>query len=341
MTKVATIDTRRCLCLVMVAAMVLTTLLAAMLPALVSAADNDDMGGSFTLGNSAPTIDQVLVVSHADNTTALTSITPQAEFIIKVQITDANTWADLTTCNVTIFYDSNDDDSSADIPAASATDAAKVVFDQGASTFTLTPGSTTWAMGTGSTYEFATVQQGWICFHIVPGKIARQTADNWDVYVSVLDDESTPGYDTAYSAKDLQMNFYGEVTTSDSVSFGSVTAGSTYAANKVTGKSVTYISNGAYDEQVAADSAWGTATLDATDSPGANEFCLKANDVDDDGTYVQVDTTASYTTIDVSGTITDEDGDTVATNTIWLRLGTPFASGTYTGTIYFKVINGT
>ena len=340
MTKVATIDTRRFLGLVMVAAMVLATLLAAILPAMASAADEDTMGGSFSLGNSGPTINQVLVVSHADNSTALISITPQEEFIINVQITDANSWADLVTCNVTIFYDSNDDDSSGDIPAASATDAAMVVFDQDAGTFTLDAGSsTTWAMGAGSTYSAPTVQQGWICIHIVPGKIARQTADNWDVYVSVCDDEV--GTDTDYSAKDLQMNFYGEVTTSDSVSFGSVTAGSTYAANKVTGKSVTYISNGAYDETVAADSAWGSATLDATDSPSANEFCLKANDVDDDGTYVQVDTTASYATIDDTGTITSESGDPVITNTIWLRLGSPFASGTYTGTIYFKIINGT
>jgi hypothetical protein len=339
MTKVATIDRRRFLGLVMVAAMVVTTLLAAMLPALVSAADTGTMSGSFALGNSAPTIDEVLVVSHADNSTALTSITPQTEFIIKVQITDANTWADLTTCNVTIFYDSNSDNSTADIPAVSATDCALDVFDQDASTFTLTPGSTTWSAASGSTYSASTVQQGWICYHIVPGKIARQTTKDWDLYVSVQDDEG--GTATSYSAKDLQMNFYGEVTTSDSVSFGSVAAGSTYAANKVTGKSVTYISNGAYDEQVAADSAWGSATLDATDNPSANQFCLKANDVDAAGSYVQVDTTSSYATIDDTGVLTTESGDPVATNTVWLRLGSPFASGTYTGTIYFKIINGT
>lgn len=338
MTKVATIQMRKSLSLVMVAALIVTALLVALMPRGASAADTDTMDGSFTLGNSAPTIDQVIVVAATDNGTPVTSVTPQLSYWVKVQVTDANTLADLTTCNVTLFYDADDDDDAGDIPSENTTHAAKISLNENTSAFTLTPAATTWAEGGDSWRAGATAQQGWLIFDFFVGKIAWQAADNWDVYVSVQDDEG--GTDTEYSAKDLTMNFYGEVTTSDSVAFGSVTAGSTYADNKVTDKEVNYICNGPYDEQVAASSAWGTGTLDTADSPGANEFCLKANDEDVLGTAVQVNTTASYTTMDDTGVITSESGDDVITNTLWLRVGSPFASGTYNGTIYFKVING-
>ena len=338
MTKAATIENHRFLCLIVLAAMLIAMIPVAVLHGGLLAANTDNMDGSFTLGNSAPTIDSVVVTDNG-NVTA-TSLTPQMEYIIKVQVTDANTLADLTTCNVTLFYDADNDNDAGDIPSENTTHAARVVCNQDADTFTLTPEPTTWNAGSASDAPTATDNQGVFLFHILIGKIAIQSSSNWDVYVSVRDDEG--GQDDEYSAKDLGMNFYGEVSTSASVDFGSVTAGSTYAANEQGSKSVTYITNGAYDEQVAASATWGGATLDDTDNPGANEFCLQANDIDDIGTAQQVSDTSSYVTIDDSGTHTQsETGDTVGTNTIWLRLGTPFTSGTYDGTIYFKVINGT
>ena len=345
MTKAATIENHRFLVLLLIIAM-----LAAMIPVAVAvfpgpatAANSDNMSASFTLGNSVPTIDQVLITTH-DNITAAGPLSPQVEYIIKVQITDANTLADLTTCNVTLFYDQDSDNDPGDIPSENTTHAAKMVCNVNAGTFDLTPAGTSWAKGADSECPATSVEQGWFCFHITIGKIATQATNGWDIYVSVQDDEpGTPGSATLYSIKNLTMSFYGEVETSGaSVDFGSVTAGTTYAAHEVTGKSVTYIANGAYDEQVAASAAWGAATLNTGDNPGANQFCLKANDTADFGGAVQVNDTGTYTTIDDTGLQTQlEIGDTPDTNTLWLRLGSPFTNATYQGYIYFKVINGT
>ena len=50
--------------------------------------------------------------------------------------------------------------------------------------------------------------------------------------------------------------------------------------------------------------------------------------------------TTSYTTIDDTGTQTGESGDTVTTNSIWLKLGTPFTDALYTGRIYYQIVHG-
>ncbi len=51
-------------------------------------------------------------------------------------------------------------------------------------------------------------------------------------------------------------------------------------------------------------------------------------------------TTAAYATTDDTGAQTAEAGDTVGTNTLWLKLGSPFTDNTYSGTIYFRIANG-
>ena len=55
------------------------------------------------------------------------------------------------------------------------------------------------------------------------------------------------------------------------------------------------------------------------------------------GTALLLQATPTYVTIDDTGTQTGESGDTVATNTLWLKTGTPFPSDSYSGTIYHSI----
>ncbi len=338
MTKAATIDTRKVLGLVLAAAMVVATLLVASMPKAALADTEDTMSGQFAIGNSAPNITAVGVYEH-DNVTAVTSgMNPQDEYIIKVTVSDANTMNDLDTCNVTLFCD-NGNDSKLDIPSDNYTHAVTLHWTVGNAAPTITSGgSTTWDVGLGSEAPSLTAISGTFCFHVVIGKCAVVGTD-WDAYAVVCDD-SGESHDY-YDSTGYDVNWYGEISTTDSVNWGEVAAGTDFGeSTKVTGKSVTYISNGAYDEEVAASTSWGAATLNISGNPGPNEFSIRANDVNSTTGWQLLASTSSYVKIDETGIITDEDGDTVATNTLWLKLGTPFVDNTYNGTIYFKITNG-
>lgn len=159
------------------------------------------------------------------------------------------------------------------------------------------------------------------------------------------DGGGTPG--TLYDGSDYDMNWYGEVIINTAnVNWGSLAPGTDFGEpSKQTGISITYIANGAYDEQVAASTPWidggsNSATLDIDGSPGGSSFSIKADDTSTLGSAVFVATTAAYATIDDSGEQTGESGDTVTTNTLWLALGTPFVDATYNGTIYYKIADG-
>ena len=80
--------------------------------------------------------------------------------------------------------------------------------------------------------------------------------------------------------------------------------------------------------------------MDNSGSPGANEFSLKADDTGTLASAVLVDASPTYTTIDDTGTQTDDDGEDVTTNSLWLKLGTPFTAATYSGTIYYQIADG-
>jgi hypothetical protein len=192
-----------------------------------------------------------------------------------------------------------------------------------------------------------TSSEGIFEFHFKPGKVATETKSGakWQIYAQAYDGTAT----ASANQTGKNMNWFGEVTVNTaSVDWGSVTPGTTWGdSTKQTGISVKYISNGAYDEQVAASAQWaGTsdnATLDAAGNcTNTNEFSLKADDtatLPGDGL---VPATPSYLTIDNTGAQTSELGDTVATNTLWLKLSPVFLSKTtYNGTIYYQVVNHT
>jgi len=132
-----------------------------------------------------------------------------------------------------------------------------------------------------------------------------------------------------------------------SVDWGSVSPGMDFAEGDPSEEvniSVTYLANGDYDEKVGASQNWtsasGNATLNTTASPGTNEFSLKADDTSTLASAVNVTASPTYAPIDDTGTQTDDDGEDVTTNSLWLKLGTSFNEATYNGTIYYQVANG-
>jgi hypothetical protein len=324
-------------------------LLVSLIPIPALAADSGSTSGSFETGNSDPTVDAVALY-ESDETTTATAMSPQTEYAVKVTATDANTLDDISTVTVTIFYDLDGTYDPGDVPTGGNVQTAAILT----CTVDTTPtwqidavsGAGSWAIvGASCKQPTLTESTGDFWFHFKPGKVATETtgAAKWHVYAKADDLGGTPG--TNYQSN-RSMSWYGEISinTAD-VSWGTVSPGSDFSSNSQTGISVTYIANGAYDEQVSAGSSWtgspsGTATLNAGGTPGANQFSLEADDTATLSSAALVTASPTYTTIDDTGVLTGESGDTVTTNTLWLKLGTPFNDASYSGNIYFKIIDG-
>lgn len=306
--------------------------------------------GSFGCGNSAPTVSAVVLVDLEG--AGVTTMTPQVEYNIKVTVGDANTLDDLNTVKVWIYYDADGTFNSSDKvdPGNTQTGAVLTWTNADPDTWTIDPtgGGTTWALVevncssptlTGSSGDFE--------FHFKPGKVATESVGDaeWHIYAEAYDGTATANA----NQEGREMAWYGEITvTTETVNWGSVTAGTDFAEGDPSEEgsiSVTYLANGAYDEKIAAAETWtgapsGTATLIPGGSPSANQFSLKADDTGTLSSAVLVNIEPTYTAIDETGTITSESGDTVDTNAIWLKLGSPFTSATYSGTIYYQIADG-
>lgn len=319
----------------------------ALSPGIAVADTSGQSSGSFNCGNSAPDVTGVTLYTTANATT--TTMTPQVEYYVKVTVSDANTLNDLATVKVYIYYDADGTYNTSDRPGSGNTQTCAILTWTKPNSWSIDPSaSTTWTQNT-STVPTLTGSSGDFKFNFNPGKVAKESpgADEWHIY-AVADDGTAN--DSLYQ-EDCNMNWYGEITVNTAnVSWGSVDPGMPFgegAPSENGSISVKYLVNGAYDEKVAADSSWtgtpsGTATLNAAGSPGANEFSLKADDTGTlpGGSDGLVTVSPSYITIDDTGTQTDEAGDTVATNALWLKLGTPFTAATYSGAIYYQIADG-
>ena len=283
----------------------------------------------------------VVALYESTRSTSVTSMDPQVEYAVKVTVSDGDTLADLSTVKVTIFHDSDGDDDPGDVPGSGDTQTAAVLACTVGDTpvWSIDPSaSTTWVL-----VESNCVQPGlsstsgdfW--FHFKPGKVAAEATD-WDAHGVADDGVFSPA--THYDGSDYDMNWYGEITiNTSSVDWGTVSLGSDFGDNVQSSISVTYISNGSYNQQVKSDSPWtggaSSVALNGAGNPGTGEFSLKANDLNELGTAVLVST--SYATID-SGSQTNESGNVEAANTLWMKMG---ASGipdvTYSGSIYYQI----
>jgi hypothetical protein len=305
-------------------------------------AEVDYMKITVTYMPSPPSLNEAATLYNSAESATVSQMTPQTEYALKVTVTDAGTIDHLSTVTATIFYDSDTDDDYSDIPAANTqtcfimtcTVGSTPVWSQNPSS------STTWdIVETSCDQPTLTDTSGDFWFHFKPGKVATEALD-WDVYVSVTDEASDS--DTWYDAGDYDMLWYGEISVAtSSVDWGTVYANMDFSNGSAKESvSATYISNGNYDVAVSTGATWSTtATLNTAGTPGSNEFSLKAWSSDSLPSADLVTTTAGDCVIDNTGDLTTESGDASSSNTLYLKTGTPFVQGVYSGTIYFYIRN--
>ena len=333
MTRVATIDTRRFFALLLIAAMliVMIPIGVAMLPSGVLAADNGTVTCNFTTNNGAPTVDSVAIGS--------TTLSPGSAYDITVTVSDTNTLDDEDNITVYFYYDA--DGTYADpTPSANNNNFAVLKWVKGAG-FSLDAahsGSTWGLTGTPPTMTLST--GSWV-FHVTVSKVAEETLSGAEWHINAhVNDGTAEAEGTNAVGNHAQVNWYGEITVATSaIDWGAMATGTDNTQSAAIG--ATYIANGTYDQQAMASSTWtGPATigLDATGNPGDAQLSVRANDTNDLAGAIQV-SSASYQSFD-SGVMTVEAGNPETTNYLWLTLGhTGIPAGTYTGSVYFKIVN--
>ena len=310
----------------------------------VWAQGEEPISSSFTSANVLPDVTALEVYSDSELTTVANSLTPQVTYYVQVTAGDVNTIDDIDEVEVHLFYDSAGTDPST--PDVANTQSCAILLwdkDGGGSEWTVSAGSpTTWAIVGGSSVvpsDMSASSDDWV-FVVTVGKVASESpgADDWDVYAAATDGG---GSDTLYT-RDKEMLWYGEIATSATAPFGSVALDSGFAddTNEVGSLSVTYTSNGDYDQKAKSDATWtgslNDATYDATGAcSSAQEFSLKAYPSDTFGSAVQVDT--SGVSVDATGTQTGETGNAVASNTLWLKVASIFTTDTYSGNVTYIV----
>lgn len=291
--------------------------------------------------NAPPSVNAVGIY-QPDRVTPVTAMDPQAEYAVRVSVSDPDGLANLQWVRAVVLLDADGDDDPSDVPASGdAQTAAVLTWTNGPTpSWSISAGSpTTWSLVTANCAQpdlSGTSGTWW--FHFRPGKVAAESTD-WDAWAAARDGGAAEA--SLYDGSDYDMNWYGEVhVNTPSVNWGVVLLGSDYAANPRTGISVTYIANGAYQQQVRTSNPWGSAprwiALNETGTPGPGQFSMKANCADNLAGAVVVRSSA-YTTIG-AGTRTPEGGAEVATNALWLRLGpSGIPDTTYAGTIYYRI----
>ena len=338
----STIRMRDIMALVVVAA-ILIAMIPLALPGVVFGATSDNLTGKFTLGNSDPIVSNVAIYAADHGGSPVTNMTPLVEYAVKVTVADTNSLQDLKTITVQIFHDADSDNSTDDRPVDSPAEGVTLTWTEGASEpWTISSGgSTSWDI-----VEAACIQppnlglgSGDFWFNFVPGKIATEATD-WDVYVVAMDDESGTG--ASYHNGAYDMNWYGEINViTANATWTGVTAGMdfTHENADVPNIQVNYIANGDYKVAVTTDSSWNSAALNTAGSPTANQFSLKANNVAGVPTGNLVTTSTGECVIDNLGAQTSESGLPVNTNALYLKLGSPFVNGAYTGQVCYTIID--
>jgi len=323
--------------------MLVFAMLAALVPSIVFAADNesdnsDNVEVSFQVEGSAVTVTAVALEAHGGGGTS--AMDPQTEYVIRVTVNDSNTLNDVELVKVTLFYDADGTFSYGEQPTASDNNTCAIMTWTNGSGFAISPNAagTTWSIAGDCSAPSLTLSSGDFEFHFTPGKVARENAgtDMWHACAQASDDGG--GTWAHNEDTNLSINWYGELTgLSGTASFSTVSIG----CDNVTSGDIaaTYISNGDFYEQVRATTSWtgpATLTLDTTGAPGDAQFSLLADDDTDTTGAVQV--TGTYQSIDDTGAYTSEDGHDV-TQRLWLSLGdTGIPQGTYTGYVWYQIL---
>ena len=324
----------------------IATMISPVVPAF--AATTAPITGTFTI-NAAPSVDAV--------TMADTSLTPQSNHVITVDVSDADSIDDISQLVLKLWYDTDGgtvSETEFNNATANAQTAAVLTWTksgQSAVAPVLTPAGTTWSLVSytvpSTPAHFSGTSFQW-SFTIKVGKVATETngLDRWQAAAKATDLAGASDFN--YDATNATMNWYGEISglTSVTVDWGTVAPGLPFngpGSQQSIGATAVYIANGAYDQKVKSDATWlgntYTATLDPTGATASNnEFALKADDTATYASAVLVDTVG--VTINDTGVQTTEIGDSVANNTLWLKLASSFDKDTYSGTITYIIANG-
>jgi hypothetical protein len=333
MTKVATIDTRRLLALLLIAAMLIAMIPigVALLPSGVLAADNGTVACNFTTNNGAPVVNSIALSGGG-------TMNPGSAYDITVNITDTNTMDDIDWVTVYLYWDENGTYVDPVTPSANNNTVAVLNWVK-ASGFALDSGhvGSTWGL-TGTPPTMSASIASWV-FHVTVSKVAEESLSGaeWHIHADA-NDGTNPTADNKNEDPN-QVSWYGEISVAtSSINWGSMATGTDNVQSAAI--SATYKANGTYDQQVSASATWtGPATigLNAAGTPGDAQLSIRANDAASEGDAVQVST--SYQSFD-SGVMTIEDGNTETSNYLWLTLGdTGIPAGQYTGSVFFKIVN--
>jgi len=321
----------------------------------VRAAPSGDVTGTFGI-NAPPTIGTVSLVE--------TAMTPQVEYIVFVQVTDPDTINDLSTVVLKLWYDvdggspleSEYDAIAADSNAQNSAVITWTADDPGGTTYSgsdaLTPIATTWSIGVstlpqpGSGQNPGDFELTTFTFQFVftVGKVATETsgAAKWQLGAKATDTQAQTSF--GFDAEASNLDFYGEIIVpATTVEFGDLSPGSDFTSNvQNLGSTITFITNGDYDEKVSSSATWVGGTFTATLDPSGNvtntqEFALRADDTATFGNSVLVDTIGVI--INDTGAQTLEGGTLTTTHALWVRLASSFSKDTYSGIITYIVAN--
>ncbi|PXF53949.1 MAG: hypothetical protein C4B56_00670 [Candidatus Methanophagaceae archaeon] len=297
--------------------------------------------GSFNLGNAAPSVTSITLhnADHSDPT--ISDMTPQTEYAVKIEISDANTLNDISEILVIIKTNGTGTGDS-----DSVTDKATYKWiPEGGGTWSKVGPTGTWDIDASQSSEpddlGATAGTWWLNF--VPGKVAREST-SWDIYVNVTDKGSLTGDKIVWGKT---MNWYGEISAEDtSYSFGDIGLGDTNKPISTPSDgniNVKTISNGNYklsskSGNWSKGSDW--AVLDWDGTLDAGHFALKVDGSGDVSTSNYVSTSSEpitdYSNVNAP---TAETGDTKEIYQ-WISVATSgLLPGTYSGTYYVQIAN--
>lgn len=331
----------------------------------VAAAGEGPVTSSFTTTVSPVT--NGIIVLEAGTDIAVSGVTPQHSYDIKISITDNDGLGDLTTVRVKLWYDSTGSLASRTAfdaqTSPSNTGYQEIVWDRATNTVsTSNLANTSWTYPShivpSNTY-LANVQNTSFdfVFTVKVGKAATETknAARWHVAVLTTD---TANYDFYRAYTDngkpgIFMNWYGEVSTDPvTIDWGAVPLGLDFdddLAEKSLGESakVKYISNGVYTTGIKATKTWST-TLGSTLALAENTvkedtFALKAwytalENPNTSGTLLREDGNNADMALDQAAT--DEAGTDFGNNRLYLALANKITNpGEYIGTIYYTIHN--
>jgi PKD repeat protein len=302
---------------------------------------------------TAPTVDDIEIYEDSGCTMVADSMTPQTTYYAKVSITLANNLTNLQAVQLTLFYDSLGTDPIAPTTSDNQTCAILTCTVGPPPIWTIEPNNnppnppnnTTWQIVTGECSQPANLNVttgDWI-FAFKPSKVATESIApaDWDAQGLATNKSSQSG---ELYVRDKAMNWYGEITVPVSVDWGTVPMGLTFenATYNPQTTSIKYIANGDYFEDIRSSDNWTGSgefiTLDMTggNPPPTGMFALMADNTANLGSAIVV--TTLYKHINASGGLTNEDGVTVDTNSLWLSLcEIGIAPVIYSGTIYFQI----